>query len=612
MKLTKKQKLAVESLKNLAPKDIAQRLNITEPEVMEYLKNRGHIALEPQADSTVGNRTPNISSSLLKEVCKFWSENKLKILLIVVLGFLIYTSALPAGFVSDDLPLLKILNLKNATAQTMKEPVNAIINSLTYTLNYFINGANPWGYHLVNILFHVILTLLAYFFLCLLTKERIAFLASLLFLVVPLHAEPVIWVSGRHYILYSIFVLLSLILHLFATQPKAPGRYRLWSVIFFVFAVYSFPEQGLVLPFLLVLIDFYQGQLRQRAKHYWPYFLLAIIFTLLSLSRVFLRVQEVNGDATPLSSPQINFILAGIVALSTYVQLFLIPIGLTFYHEAITTNIVEIITRALVLIILIGPSLILIKKNRFFLLAVGIFIITLLPTITPFRVSWIVAERYAYLASLGLAMLAAYFINLAIEKFKPNPTVKYLVAAIILAYAAITFMRGFDWKDEDSLWLATIKTSPTSSKALNNIGDYYGRHGDPQKSFESFVKATQINPTYSDAWHNAGNVLLQNGKFQESIPYFEKSVQFNPNLIEGYDNMAIAYSKLGNPDKAQELISRSLTINPNAIKTYNALAQIEYESGNIEKAQEAIIQGLQIDPQNQTLKEILQFLQSKQ
>lgn len=612
MKLTKKQKLAIGSLKNLAPQEISIKLGIPAISVEDYLRNHGYITAQPGADKHYSEGSPDLTEGLFLKITGFWSANRNKILLIVILGFVIYASALPNGFVSDDLPLLRSPDLKNPINLLINEPVSALINSLTYTLNYYANGTNPLGYHLVNILFHILLTLVAYFFLSLLTKGRIAFLASLIFLVVPLHTETVIWVSGRHYILYSIFVLLSLILHLFAAQPKAPLRYRLWSVILFVFAVYSFPEQGLVLPFLLILVDFYQGKLVHRAKNYWPYFLLAVIFTFLSLNRVFLRVQEVNGDVTQLSSPQINFVLADIVAISTYLQLFLIPLGLTFYHETVSTNSLEIIIRLLVLIIFFGAPLYFIKKNRFFLLSTGIFIVALSSTITPFRVSWIVAERYAYLASLGLAMLAAYFINLAIERLKPNPTVKYLVTAIILVYSVVTFMRGFDWKDEDSLWLATVKASPGSSKAWNNMGDYYGRHGDMQASFNAFVRATQINPTYPDAWHNAGNTLMQMGKLDESIPYFEKSLQFNPNLIEAYNNLALVYHKKGDQPKAMEMINKSLKINPYAAKTYSAWAFIEYENKNIDKAKEALQKGLAIDPGNQALLQNLQMVEKSQ
>ncbi|MEK7611536.1 MAG: tetratricopeptide repeat protein [Patescibacteria group bacterium] len=600
MKLTGKQKLAVESIKNLGPEDIAQKLNLPAPEVRHYLESRGHSTIETKKDS----------SGIIDELYNFWRGRRLKILLIIGLGLLVYSSALPNGFVSDDLPLLKSPNLQNPLNQIINEPVSAFLNSLTYTLNYYLHGTNPLGYHLVNILFHITFTLTAYFFLSLLTKERVAFFASLLFLVVPLHAEPVIWVSGRHYILYAIFVLLSLILHLFAAKPEAPARYRSWSVIFFVFAVYSFPEQALVLPFLLILIDFYQGRLRQGVKSYWPYILLAGIFTLLSLSRVALRIQDVRGSNIPLSSPQINFIQADIVALSTYLQLFLVPLGLTFYHEAIPTGSLDIAIRTLVIIIFFFVPLVFIKKNRFFILSVGIFLVALLPTITPFRVSWIVAERYAYLSALGPAMLVAYVIDLAIKKLQPNRLVKYIFAAIILAYSAITFFRGFDWKDEDSLWLATIKTSPTSSKALNNIGDYYGRHGDPQKSFESFVKATQINPAYSDAWHNAGNVLLQNGRPDDSIPYFEKSLQFNPSLVEAYTKLAWIYHEKGDQEKAGLMIKEALRIRPNDPNTYNLLASIEYENHNVEAAIEAIRKGLSTDPGNTQLQKNLQLLES--
>ncbi len=600
MKLTRKQKNLIEKLKDQSPHKIAAELNLDVEQVRNYLEFN-HSAVP--VDSARPSFSPNLRL--------FIRENIGKISLIVFLVILVYSSSLPNAMVSDDKPLMIDPSLENPLLILKSGPVNALVNSLTYTLNFFISGTQPFSYHLGNVLLHLATTLAVFFFLSILLNQRIAFLASLLFGIVPLHTEAVSWISGRHYILYTLFSLLSLIFYSLSDRLRGAKLYYCLSLTLFVLAVYSYLEMAIILPLLLLLVDLYRGKILKRVKFYLPFFSLAGLFTLLSLARVQQRIYDVSS-ISQLSEAPINYFSSVIISLSTYLKLFLLPFGLSFYHESLTFSTPVLLLGGLLIIALLTAPIIFYKKNRLLMLGVGIFVVTLLPTLTPFKVSWVVAERYAYFGSLGLAILLAQLFSYLTEKINVRPLARYALAGLlIISYSLLTFLRGFDWKDEDSLWLATIRTSPTSSKALNNIGDYYGRHGEVQKSFESFVKATQINPTYSDAWHNAGNVLLQNGKFEQSIPYFEKSVQFNPNLIEGYDNMAIAYSKLGNPDKAQELISKSLTINPNAIKTYNALAQIEYENGNIQKAKEAILQGLQIDPNNPTLKQILDFLQNQ-
>ena len=260
---------------------------------------------------------------------------------------------------------------------------------------------------------------------------------------------------------------------------------------------------------------------------------------------------------------------------------------------------------------LLTVPIIIFKKNRLIMLGVGIFLLTLLPTLTPFKVSWVVAERYSYFGSLGLSMILAYLINIFRQKPKFALPTKAALVILVVTYSLITFLRGFDWKDEDSLWLATVKASPTSSKAWNNMGDYYGRHGDPQKSFEAFMRATQLFPGYADAWHNAGNVLLQAGRYQESLPYFEKSLKFNASLFPAHNKMAIAYQKLGREEESLRNIDLSLKINPQSAETYSVLGSIMYEKRNWLEARKALEEASRLDPENLNSKNNLVFLEKQ-
>ncbi len=73
-------------------------------------------------------------------------------------------------------------------------------------------------------------------------------------------------------------------------------------------------------------------------------------------------------------------------------------------------------------------------------------------------------------------------------------------------------MRNFDWKNQDTLWLATAKTSPSSHQNHNNLGDLYARRGEYEKAVEEFKKAIELKPDYGDAYHNLANVYHQIGK----------------------------------------------------------------------------------------------------
>ena len=80
-----------------------------------------------------------------------------------------------------------------------------IIN-LSYSIDYWIWGLNPFGFHLTNILAHTFTGFVLYFILLrILRQQSVAFLASILFLAHPIHTEAVAWVSGRADMIFTLF-----------------------------------------------------------------------------------------------------------------------------------------------------------------------------------------------------------------------------------------------------------------------------------------------------------------------------------------------------------------------------------------------------------------------
>lgn len=610
MRLTRKQKSLINSNREKPAASIAADLKVSHEAVLAYLENR-NVPSPPDKESYLLRLS--VGSSLKDHIRNFWSQNKGRIVLIIFLIPAIYLSSLPNSFVSDDKPLMTSPNLGNPLPILQTDLVTALINSYTYTFNYLINGTNPLGYHLTNILLHLGVSLSLFFLLNLITNRRISFTASLIFAVNPLHTEAVSWISGRHYILYSLFSLLTLIFYLQYTHHTHNSKTGFYfsSLAFFIAAVYSFPEEAIVIPLLLPLIDFCRGKLSRLAKLYIPFFSLAIFFSLLSLARVTDRIRSVATDSPVAQNSGVNFVITGATAIFTYLKLFLYPIGLTFYHENFSLKPVSLILifASVILIAVVLPILTL-RKNRLIIFSVGLFLVSLIPTLTPFRVSWIVAERYAYFGSAGLSLIVAVVFDHLLRNRIWSKPATYSLFVLIVFYSLLTFRRGFDWKNEDTLWLATVRTSPNSSKAWNNLGDYYGRQGNAQKSFEAFVQAIKLNPNYADAWHNAGNVLLQAGQIDQAIPYFEKSLEFNPKLTETYNKLALAYNQKGDRDKALQMIQNSLAIDPNSARTYAALAQIEIDNGEIEKAKATLRQALNLDPENELLKNGLNALEA--
>ncbi|HET6991735.1 MAG TPA: hypothetical protein VFJ43_10445, partial [Bacteroidia bacterium] len=77
-----------------------------------------------------------------------------------------------------------------------------------------------------NLLLHIINTSLVFIFIKRLSgrKDR-ALLVALFFGIQPMHAESVLWISERKDLLYTLFLLLSLLSYL--NLPESSGRYSI-------------------------------------------------------------------------------------------------------------------------------------------------------------------------------------------------------------------------------------------------------------------------------------------------------------------------------------------------------------------------------------------------
>jgi hypothetical protein len=130
------------------------------------------------------------------------------------------------------------------------------ITWLSLMLDHSIFGLNPHGYHLVNLLFHVMNTILLFLILRRMTKTLwpSAFVACL-FAIHPLHVESVAWIVERKDVLSTFFWMLTM--GAYSYYVEHPGFRRYCFVLLF-FALGLMSKSMLVtLPFVLLLLDYW-------------------------------------------------------------------------------------------------------------------------------------------------------------------------------------------------------------------------------------------------------------------------------------------------------------------------------------------------------------------
>ena len=135
---------------------------------------------------------------------------------------------------------------------------------LSFMLDYRIYGLNAGGYHLTNLILHILSTLLLFWLFNRMTGAiwKSAFVAAL-FALHPLHVESIAWIAERKDVLSAFFWMLTLCLYVYYTEKPVIQRYLL--VLFgFVCALMSKP-MVVTLPVIMILLDYWPlGRLQSR------------------------------------------------------------------------------------------------------------------------------------------------------------------------------------------------------------------------------------------------------------------------------------------------------------------------------------------------------------
>jgi hypothetical protein len=106
---------------------------------------------------------------------------------------------------------------------------------LSFMADYQLYGLHAGGYHVTNLIFHILSALLLFWLFSRMTGEiwKSAFVAAF-FALHPLHVESVAWISERKDVLSAFFWMLTLCFYVFYTEKQSVKRYLL---VFFSFVL---------------------------------------------------------------------------------------------------------------------------------------------------------------------------------------------------------------------------------------------------------------------------------------------------------------------------------------------------------------------------------------
>ena len=483
----------------------------------------------------------------------------LSIILIIVLGFIAYASSLNGKFVLDDELLIKdnaflrnrpgIGNFFTTNIMAGAGMVSAFyrpLQMISYALDYDIWNLNVIGFHITNMLLHILVALCIYWMINILYNDnKLSLLTSALFVAHPIHTEAVSYISGRADSLCVLFMLLCFIIYIKQIDHRRISMLG-YILLLLIYALALFSkEMSIILPLLLL---FYHFVFKKKVGVMKFVSLLGVLAVYLTVRLTYLK--SISSPPQIGSDTMLDRIPGFFAAILSYIKLLLLPFPLHMEYGAKLFKFSD--PRAIAGIAVIFTIFIfayLKRNNRIILFSIGWFFLALFPVSNLYKINTYMAEHFLYLPSIGFFLLIAYSLTIIHNNKRYGVLGTILIIFSLLFYSALTIKQNGYWKDPFTFYDRTLKFAPDSASAYYGRGTLYDKKGDYDRAISDYNRAIQIKPDYADAYNNRGIAYDKKGDYDRAISDYNMAIQIKPGYAAAHSNLRKTYEKIGKDGK---------------------------------------------------------------
>ena len=497
---------------------------------------------------------------------------------------------------------------------------------MSVALNTYLDGFQPFGYHVLNLAFHILNALLLFFVLEKAFRRfgfnamgwedkrfrTISFFAAVLFLCHPIQTESVIYIMSRSEVMASTFYLIGFLLFQQLLERPTTSRlqYGFYFLTIFLIALLGFTVKQIIATLPAVMLFYYFSSCPDHSPAWqflkkWKWSILGILSTTAGLlfyklltDESFLigpsRTEEMVGRAKYMLSQPGTIIFY-------YLKKLLFPINLNIDPDIeVVTSFLSwsFLVPSLCIVLLLVGSL-KIFKSRFIFFFLCWFFIILSPSSSIVTLHDLAAEHRIYLASAGIFILLTYAASEVAYKWSKTQPLQIVVifCVVVGALGILTMKRNTVWHSELSLWQDTYQKSPHKVRPLINLARAHSLEGDAEKAIkyyeeallqrpqvfaanynlgdlylnkglvpdalQHFLLASQVEPEIPESFAKLGEIYLSQKKFELADSYFRRAVELNPQYSLVFKNLGIVnFYHLKKPKRGLAYFSRSLTLDP--------------------------------------------------
>lgn len=477
------------------------------------------------------------------------------------------------------------------------------LSIVVFAIEHSIFGESWPLRHVISVLFYMGCILSVFYFLSkyLLRKisggEDIAFVATLLFAMHPMHTEVVANVKSLDEILSLLCIMGTFIFALKYTETKK-NNHLLLGLLSYLLALLA-KEYAVMLAVLLPLA-FYLMANKKPIEAFFssiPYYGVLLIYMLMRIGSVGIPKNVPGGEI--LNNPYLlathgQKVATEWLVLGKYLTMLFFPYPLSsdYSYNTIPYHSFSDITVWASILVYIAIAVwgvrLAIKRN---VLSFAVFFYLVnLAMVSNFLVDIgaTMGERLAFHSSLGFTIVIAYGAFFLLKKVSAQSKKNILIGtmSVLLILCAVECIpRNAQWKNDVTLFTTDVNTVPNSAMVLGNAG-----------------------ARYIDLAERAKDPKESNMYVRKSIQCLAKSLTLNKGYVNSYLNLGVAYYKLDEPDSAKMCWDIAYKLYPNHpnLKEYYPLLAESYlhkgiamgKAGNLEAAIKVMKKGLPYDPRD--------------
>ncbi len=521
-------------------------------------------------------------------------------IVIVLLGLIAYFNSFDGVFVFDDLNHI----LRNERIHEVWPPGQLLaarrpVLDLSLAVNYAIGKTDPWGYHLVNVVIHLLAGLTLYGIVRRTVgrwggEHRHAPAAPWLALVVaaiwtvhPLQTQSVTYIVQRSESMMGMFFLLALYCVIRGVDSRNATRWFAAAVAACALGVGS-KAVAVTAPVVILLFDgvflapSFTHAVRQRGRLHLTLFSAAgLVFVLTGVAK---GVLASSGSSTvgfgTADVTSLGYALSQPGVIVHYLSLAFWPANLLLDHKwPVVETAGQVIPQALIIGMLLLWTVIGLVRRSWLGLVGAWFFVILAPTSSIVPIKDLAFEHRMYLplaAVIAFVVIGLYAVHAHLRGIRrlPTPIPRAIpIALALLATGSLTFAtihRNRAYHSEIAMWQDVVAKKPDNYRAFYNLGGAHEMARDMNAALQAYRESVRIEPEWSWSRSKFGIALAATGAKTEAIEQLREAIRLRPSYGIARFNLGRVLDETGDAQGAAAAYRELLRIEPdNADAAYN-------------------------------------------